>query len=126
MQPNMNLSPSVPRELDEEYDKFLSKHVLSADDLAWFENAFCEGDDAAEYAYWEEKFETLREEFEDVPSGEMLDYAADDEYSLEEFHRIVYGDNPDPLPDSYDEMDVEREIAYQDHLERFLSSEDEP
>jgi hypothetical protein len=55
-----------------------------------------------------------------LPPTDALEYAID---APEEYEAIVYGDNSDILPDSYDETgDEERYSAYEDYIENKLSS----
>ena len=82
----------------EEHEKLLVDTAASDDDLAWFEKACPESAEAEEDAYHEEE---LQEYLSKIPPSDSLDYVAD---APDEYAAVAYGNNPDPLPESFDEI----------------------
>lgn len=118
MPPYMNLSPSVLFSLDEEYAKFLAVKVLSGDELTWFENAICEGEEAAEYDYLGEQSERLQEKWD----REQEEGANGEE--PENYHYLVVDAIADgALESSHDYFYAEDDYGadeYENNAERYL------
>ena len=111
--PYRRLFPVVIRILDEEYEKYFINNIISEDDLTWFQNnAIREGDD---YLEEEEIEEYLRDLMADADSH-MANYRSEDmlEYAVDAptaYSYLTYGDNTDPLDESFDETADEEMYA---------------